>query len=288
MSVVRPKQVPENKKVFNFAESTEKVPQKIVGFSGKIGAGKTSCSNFLHAMVFTHVLQNTPYAYVSETGKLMVQDSNNFVGEVDIHLRTPEAIHWLQTNIWGIIRNYSFAEPLKEMAIKMFGLSFENVYGTQEQKAAPTHLSWEDMPVLVKPNDGIIKYKSGPMSGRQFLEYLGTNVMRQINPDCFSNAIKNLITTPDPYYGLTHICVVDDLRFPGELKAIKDIGGIVVRLTKKTEEAAKNNHESNVALDGKENLFDYVIDNQNMTMEESFGELMGLLYKENWFQEVTS
>lgn len=291
MSVVKPKRVPENKKVFNFADPTPLVPQKIVGFSGKIGAGKTSCSNFLHAMVFTHVSQSTPYAFVDERGKLMVQDANNHTGEVDVNLKTPEAIQWLTENVWGFIRNFSCAEELKRICMTLFELPYVSMYGTQDQKKEPTHLLWEDMPtkmvghVKIGQTVPANNIKTGFMSGRDVLEYLGTQILRQMHPDCHANALRKLITTPHPLYGLSQIAIVDDIRFPNEVKALQDIGGLVIRLTKVSKEAAENQHQSNIALDDFDG-FNHVIDNENMTMDESFANLMEILFAEQWFVQV--
>lgn len=280
MSIARPQRVPEQDKIWNFSEPQENRMQKIIAFSGKIGAGKTSHSNFIHSLAFVHLLQQTPFAEVNQEGKLVVQDRDNQRIIVDPNARTPEAIRWfLENNVWVFIRTFSFAEPLKKLCMQMFDLPYESVYGTQAQKATPTLLRWEDMPTKTG--------KTGFMSGRDVLEYVGTEIFRKMYPDCHANATGKSIITPDPYYGLSAICISDDVRFPNEVAVIKSLGGIVVRLTKVTEEGAKNKHDSNTALDDFDG-FDYVIDNQNITMDESFGQLLEILYQENWFQAVNS
>ena len=292
MSVTRARQVPEEKKIWNFAEKTDQIQQRILGFSGKIGSGKTSHCNFIFALAFTHLLQRTPFAEVNKEGKLVVQDKDNKLMIVDPADRSPAAIRWnLQEGIFPFIRLYSTAEYLKKISIELFDLDYSNVYGSQEDKNKPTHLLWENMPsrpyVDNDPKDIYgVHSKIGTMTGREFLEYLGTDIIRKIHPDAHANALARLIKTEDPYYGLSYICLTDDIRFPNEVKALQDIGGKVIRLTRETDEAKKNLHESNCSLDNQEHLFDHVIDNQNLTMEESFGKLMSYLYEIGWFSQV--
>ena len=94
--------------------------------------------------------------------------------------------------------------------------------------------------------------------------------MRQVWPDIWVESWKGFISgLPE---GLIYI--VPDVRFPNEVKAIQDMGGIVIRLTRNPEES---NDETETALDSWEynkdkeqiGLFDYDVNNAEMTIDET-------------------
>lgn len=53
---------------------------------------------------------------------------------------------------------------------------------------------------------------------RQLLQFIGTDLIRKYNPDWHVNKIKTMIDKDKNY-------VFDDVRFPNELKLIKELGG---------------------------------------------------------------
>jgi hypothetical protein len=258
---------------YNFTEPDEKTPKRILAFSGKLGSGKTSCSNFINALAFTHLLQLTPYAFVSDKGELVCQAEEDQLKVVNLKDRSPEAREWLDKFVHPFIRIYSTAEPLKDFCVNFLGLDAKLVWGSQEDKNTLTHLRWENMPD--KP-----KGKSGSMTVRDVMEFVGTNLFRKMDPDSHAKALKNTIDkSTTPYI----LC--DDIRFINEVEVVQGSGGHVVRLTLTTEEAAANLHPSNTELDDFTG-FDKVIDNQTLTMEETFGQLMTYLVEIGWFTPV--
>lgn len=254
---------------------------KIIAFSGKLGSGKTSCSNFLHSLAFMHVLGVTEHAFVNDDGELVVKTSEGDYNDVNLDSKDPEVTNYLAQNVWPFIKKYSCADPLKRICIDVLGLDEKLVYGSQSDKLTETHLKWEDMPTFEgelgknksKGKVGI-NVKTGPMTVRDVLEYVGTELFRKMYNDCWANALVKTIQRERPAFA-----VIDDVRFPNEVFAIKQAGGKVVRLTLTTEEASKNTHDSNIKLDGFEH-FDAVIHNDSLTMEESFSELLS--YMTNW------
>ncbi len=146
-----------------------------------------------------------------------------------------------------------------------------------------------------------------PITVRQFLQEVGTDVMRNvIHPNFWVNA---LFVDYKPTYNAKHPITVDtapnwiitDVRFPNELQAIKDRGGVTIRvnrlsvepsikdenwykglksynmLSKSGEISLKNLHPSETALDNAE--FDYIIDN-NGTIEDLIVKVKDILIKE--------
>lgn len=88
------------------------------------------------------------------------------------------------------------------------------------------------------------------MTVREFLQRLGTDAVRDtLHPDAWVVALFADFDPSDRW-------VVTDVRFPNEAQAIKDRGGVVVRIKRGSP---VNAHPSETALDDWP--FDHVIDN---------------------------
>lgn len=259
---------------------------KIVGFAGKMQSGKDSSCNLLYAIALRNMLKMTPFAEINAEGKIVAEDADGNRQVLNVDSRHPEFMAFMAENVWPFIRKFSFAEPLKETCQYILGLPEESVWGTNEQKNQPTHLLWENMPLSTysdangnKVYGGTNKQKlpqlNGPMTGREVMEYFGTQIMRKMYPNVWADALIRRIEIMAPQYA-----TVCDVRFPNEVEAIKKAGGKVIRLTLTTEEAANNTHISNTALDEGVydwNNFDAIIDNQNMTMQEAHAHILDKL-----------
>lgn len=127
---------------------------KIIAFAGRKQSGKNTCSNFLHGMEMT-ALELIDYFKINEetNGKLLVpMVLNDEYGEgiFDLENKSHEMVSYLNERVWPWIKAYSFADNLKQkVCIDVLGLSWEQCYGTDEQKNSLTHLKWEDMPGVI-------------------------------------------------------------------------------------------------------------------------------------------
>ena len=109
---------------------------------------------------------------------------------------------------------------------------------------------------------------------RLLLQTIGTDIVRAINPDIWINSLFRYYTMSDltlakmrrkgfsPISGFLDLpnWIITDVRFPNEVKAIKEKDGIVIRINR--ESAYNSTHFSETALDDYED-FDYTIDNNN-------------------------
>lgn len=106
---------------------------------------------------------------------------------------------------WGGMR-FSFADPLKAVAMATLDFSREQCYGTQAQKEA------------VDPRYGF--------SARWFLQRLGTDGCRNTFGENFwSEMLLRQIATVRP-----RLAVIEDVRFVNEAMAIRNAGGLIWRL----------------------------------------------------------
>lgn len=107
---------------------------------------------------------------------------------------------------------------------------------------------------------------------REFLQLLGTDMMRSmVHPDIW------VITRFLDYQQDSH-WLIPDVRFPNEAKAILEKGGFIIRIEK--EALSKDNHPSEIALDGHKNLFKYTINN-NGSLEELAKQVKDIMIAEN-------
>lgn len=244
----------------------------IIGFSGAKQSGKTTSTNFLYGyqLRVNDIIEK--FMMNQETGELLVNtkminekgDEEDGLGVLDIERRDSEFVEYAVQAIWPYVRSFSFADPLKIIGIQLFGLTEEQCYGTNEQKDSPINIKWENMP---------LGKGEGFMTAREFLQHFGTEICRKIKSNIWVESCVNRIQKSG-----TELAIVPDVRFPNEVKAIRKAGGKVIRLTRKPHE---DEHDSETALDGYED-FDYVIENQDLNIDETNRALLGVLKGWGW------
>ena len=257
----------------------------ILGISGKKQAGKTTVANMIHGEILLKNNLIKDYM-ITENGKLTVNTVNaegkSGWGEFDVERKDEQFIEYAHYNMWPYVKLYNFADSLKDMCINLFGLTYEQVYGTDEQKNQNlNHIRWEDMPrfqnmKLMKkmPIDAkkSWNWREGEMTAREFMQFFGTDIMRKIHQDVWANACINKITKEG-----SKLSVVADVRFPNEVEAINKAGGKVLRLERDIHE---DNHDSETALDvGNYDHANFwgIVYNQEMTIGDTILEVKKLL-----------
>ena len=259
---------------------------KILAFSGRKQSGKTTCSNFIHGYQLRAFRVVDNFA-ITEDGRLLIttDPSPDSYGELNVHRKDAQFVDWASYNRWPYIKSYSLATPLKLMAIELFGLKEEQVFGSEIQKNKKTHLKWEDMP---KADSKLMKkilppdarkgweWKKGKMTGREFLQFFGTEICRKIHEDIWADRLIKDIEIDSSL-----LAIVDDVRFENEVEAIQAAGGKVVRLTRSLH---SDDHSSETNLDSYDN-FDETIDNKNLSINETNQEIVRLLEEWGWLGE---
>ena len=131
--------------------------------------------------------------------------------------------------------------------------------------------------------NGIMKNKITKKSTiRDIMQVLGTDLLRQN----FNNNIHVAATLGS--IKENEKVIITDLRFPNELEAIKDRGGITIRINRPCSvcggvgyhklDCRPSEHISETALDNYE--FDYVIENDG-TIGDLIEKVREILIKEN-------
>lgn len=251
------------------------VDPKLIGISGKIGNGKDLLFDVIN-YVITEDYWTSFEHYMYESRK---------VDEV--------------------YENKKFAGILKDIAGKLIGCSASQLEDREfkEKELGEEWWYWKaggdpefSESVLIPYNDstGTLDCELIKLTPRLLLQLLGTEAGRNIiHPNIWVNALftdfKQLVSP-----GYTNNWIITDVRFPNEAKAIKDRGGIMIRINRpqfmidgrvllKEEKTSalkarasrpnnaiglmfKDEHASETGLDDYDK-FDYVIENDGTVQD---------------------
>jgi len=246
---------------------------RIIGISGKKQSGKTTSANWLHGLVLKERGLVEDFN-VSIDGKLAVETfyegGVKDWGVFDVGRTDDAFLDYAEENMWPYVKMYSFADTLKNLAVHLFNIRPEQVYGSEADKNSLTQFRWEDMPgdtSDIGPNGKICHHK-GPMTAREFMQFFGTEIMRKMYPNIWvDNTIKRILAEG------SKLAVIPDVRFPNEVESILENGGEVIRLTRVYEE---DDHASETCLDPHnfdQSKFTHIIENANIGMDGLFNKL---------------
>lgn len=238
--------------------------QKILAVSGHKRAGKTTCINFLHGyelqrnnIIEKFILNDRGQLLVNATFMDEKGEEVQQMGMFDLNNRDPRFVEYCSMNVWPFVKAYNFADSLKSIAMNFFGLTYEQCYGSEKEKNTPSPIK--------------------DLTAREFLQYFGTDVCRELKEDVWVDFCINQIKSEQ-----SELALVGDCRFPDEVDAVQQAGGKVIRLTRAPYE---DSHVSETALDTHEG-FDATIDNQDMTVEEQSKALLNVLGEWGWLESV--
>jgi hypothetical protein len=273
---------------------------KIVAFSGKKQAGKSTAGNFLFGLQMWTILHpetNEPLISsfrIDEKGRLIIPvDFGPEKGGIQDGIfnpisQEPAVKLFLSELVWPTVKMYSFADSLKDICAYLFDLSVEQLYGTNEEKNTSTKLIWVDMPGFPKNKSKTKLEELGfklsddwtpdnYMTAREVLQYVGTEIFRKMSFDVWANSTLKNIKTDN-----SELAIITDCRFPNEVKKIQEGGGVVIRFTRAPFKG-QDEHASETMLDPEVydwSQFNAVIDNKEMSIEEQnnkvFEELVRL------------
>lgn len=133
----------------------------------------------------------------------------------------------------------SFASKLKEIASNLIGSSY-----------------WEF-------ESQIFKDEKNPLIGitnREILQKIGTSFRKLFGEDIWIKVLFKYLE----YKGLDKNYIITDVRYKNEAKAIKERGGILIRVNRNTD--SNDTHQSEVDLDDYDK-FDFIIDNNGSVKE---------------------
>jgi hypothetical protein len=155
------------------------------------------------------------------------------------------------------IKIYNFADPLKkDICMNILGMSYNQCYGSDEHKNELVNCYWNNK----------------RLTAREVMQFVGTNIFRQMQNNVWADATIHKIKLEQP-----DLAIIADCRFPNEVQAIKDVGGVVIKLMRNPYDST---HESEIALDPDQYdyaNFDLVVENQGMTIQEQITTIITFL-----------
>lgn len=268
----------------------------IISFFGTKNSGKTSCGLFVYG-AYMHALDLIKGGYCIKEDGLHISDLGGdayFQGRFDPYRNNPTMKEFLANNIDPYIKLYSFADDLKSFCINVLGLKWEQCYGANADKDSLTHLKWEDMPGILNedilgeplsipelrlekdgywydamyPNKIALNHASGFMTGREVMQYFGTEIVRRMYGPAWAKSTLSRIRNEQPI-----LAVITDGRFQDELDEVKSAGGKCIKLLRHPFE---DQHDSE-KIPIKDEDFDAIIDNSKMNLDEQNDELIKVL-----------
>lgn len=260
------------------------VKNKILAFHGKKGSGKNTFCNFMTG--FCLAGNGIVESFDLHDGKLYIEQGET-KGILDLEKvkDTYEGGEFAARSIWPYAKIYAFAEPLKEICVELFNCPRHLVYGSDEDKnTVMSHLLWENMPGVVccdssnwmsilgsdyteKDVNKVLRgldltfHTEGAMTIRQFLQFMGTEVMRKIWGPVWVNALIKKVQEEE-----SDMSLVSDLRFDNEAEGLKNSDNDV-KIIKLTRSISEDGHISEQYIDDKH--IDAVIDNANLNVAQS-------------------
>jgi hypothetical protein len=215
-------------------------------------------------------------------------------------INDPSQLYWLDEQSGWEIKKW--AGKLKEVASILTGIPIME-FEDQEFKKSYLGAEWDTYGIIRKNGKRQIDVQltphnpTGPwltskenievhnrMTVRDLLQKLGTEALRNgLHENTWVNALMaDYVPVPQVGSGVTEEndyaypnWIITDTRFPNELYAVKQKGGVAIQVIKKGNKAV-NDHVSEISLDGAQ--FDYVIENDG-TIEDLVDEVKNIFKK---------
>ena len=233
----------------------------IIALSGRKQSGKTTISNFFISLFLSNAGVSKEIK-IEDDGDITLSDihGNELYKKITprYELEKDFVVANLYKELDQHIKIYNFADTLKQnVCMEVLGLSYEQCYGTDENK--------NELVDCFLPCTTLSRETEADkqMTAREVMQYVGTDIFRRIKKTVWIDSTMSRISKEKP-----KMAIITDCRFPDEVDAVKNAGGYVIRLTR---DLHNSSHISETALD-KENYdwknFDYVLDNQNLTIYE--------------------
>ena len=277
----------------------------LIGISGKMGSGKNLVCTIIQGLTAAkkHNIENPSFEWIKKYYINSIWEQKAFAGKLkDMvcmligctreHLEDREFKEKELGEEWRIwyMTHYKLSNNNSEGIIG-------KIYSSEEEL-----LSYEDSEFFKNLKLDGYQIVSKLLTPRKLLQLLGTDCIRdKVHPNAWVNALfadykyeihRSEVPTRAAGFIDQHVYpnwIITDMRFPNELEAVKDRGGISIRVNRPYDslnqdslfslqkQQETNNHPSETALDNAE--FDYIIEN-NSSIEDLIHTVSLILKKE--------
>lgn len=228
----------------------------IVGIKGFKGSGKDTVASIISYILHDGIMK-------ANYDTWLLYHKNGFVENDEIIIHFADKLKDDIAAFCNIDRKLLDRQDIKEENYYNFktGIVSTNIKDTDRVINNIEEINYDNLSLLLSLNNNI------SIKIRVLLQYYGTNVIRN---HFWHNAFVNYtINKAFDIRNKLGQCIIADARFNNdECKAIRDCGGMIIRVDRKSNNDNHDSHESEQITINKD---DYVIDNT--------GTLVGLFYK---------
>lgn len=228
----------------------------IVGIKGFKGSGKDTVASMISYILHDGIMK-------ANYDTWLLYHKNGFVENDEIIIHFADKLKDDISEFCNIDRKLLDRQDIKEENYYNFktGIVSTNIKDTDRVINNTREINYDNLSSLLSLNNNI------SIKIRVLLQYYGTNIIR--NHFWREAFIRYTINKAFDIRNSKGQCIIADARFDNdECKAIKDCGGMIIRVDRKS---SNDNHESHESEQITINKDDYVIDNT--------GTLVGLFYK---------
>jgi hypothetical protein len=232
----------------------------IIGVNGKIGSGKDTVGKIIQYL--TSECGNSNSSRHRTYAEFLKRGGGSNLRNFDQHY----------VSDWEVKK---FAGKLKTTASLLTGIPVEK-FEDQEFKKLEMPECWNRLQQSGRSKVWV------PMTYRQFLQELGTEAMREgLHTNVWVNALfadykespQNVLGNEG--YKLEDVYpnwIITDMRFPNEMEAVVEKGGITIRVVRPG--TSTGTHPSEIALDGHTMHYDIINDGTIEDLVEKVREIL--------------
>lgn len=228
----------------------------IVGIKGFKGSGKDTVASMISYILHDGIMK-------ANYDTWLLYHKNGFVENDEIIIHFADKLKDDIAAFCNIDRKLLDRQDIKEENYYNFktGIVSTNIKDTDRVINNIGEINYDNLSSLLSLNNNI------SIKIRVLLQYYGTNIIR--NHFWREAFIRYTINKAFDIRNSKGQCIIADARFDNdECKAIRDCGGMIIRVDRKSNNDNHDSHESEQITINKD---DYVIDNT--------GTLVGLFYK---------
>lgn len=226
----------------------------IVGIKGFKGSGKDTVASMISYILHDGIMK-------ANYDTWLLYHKNGFVENDEIIIHFADKLKDDISEFCGIDRKLLDRQEIKENYYYNFKTGIVSTNIKDIDCVINTVLEYDNLSTLLLLNNNV------SIKIRALLQYYGTNVIR--NHFWHEAFIRYTMNKAFDIRNSKGQCIIADARFDNdECKAIRDYGGMIIRVDRKSNNDNHDSHESEQITINKD---DYVIDNT--------GTLVGLFYK---------
>ena len=227
----------------------------IVGIKGFKGSGKDTVASMISYILHDGIMKASYNTW-------LLYHKNDFIENNEIIIHFADKLKNDISEFCGINRKLLDRQDIKENYYYNFKTGIVSTNIKDVDCVINTVLEYDNLSTLLILNNNNVSIKI-----RVLLQYYGTNIIR--NHFCREAFIRYTMNKAFDIRNSKGQCIIADARFDNdECKAIRDCGGMIIRVDRKSNNDNHDSHESEQITINKD---DYVIDNT--------GTLVGLFYK---------